>query len=219
MWLHDRYKLKSAIQAPWKYSHHKYITNTQRNPHGAEDNRKIKSKIICSSAPCQWHWPWGSPPNGNFGSNWVISRDQSDARCKLSREDRKGKRKEDSESDTGAICRVREFVQHIKLFKSISMLCVVGASWEGSRKVVGCIAGIRTKDWPVVYRHYKTHGWSSTMWTDEDTRIDMEPGTETPRTSNIWPAGRSLVQVPLWIWLILVSCSFTVDISLRWSLS
>lgn len=57
-------------------------------------------------------------PRVNFASNWVISHDLSDARCKQSREDREGKRRRNSESDMGAICRVREFVWHIKLYRS-----------------------------------------------------------------------------------------------------
>jgi hypothetical protein len=66
--------------------------------------------------PTKWEFRT-TQPKVYFAGTWVINQDQGDARCKQSREDRKGKRSEDSESDTGAICSVREFVRHIKLFK------------------------------------------------------------------------------------------------------
>lgn len=86
-------------------------------------------------------------------------------------------------------------------------MLIVGAFWENPREVVGCVAVIRTKDWPFKYRYYKTHGWLGTGWTDEDSWADVESGTETSRTANIWPVGKPfIVHVPLWLWCKLVSC-------------
>jgi len=211
-----------AVQAPWKYRHHKYIINTkiptwcwgwQKNKEW--NNLLLSTMSVTLTLQFCIKWEFGkTQPKVNFASNWLSIRIRvmlgASSQETIERERGRGQRKW-HRCHLWGDC-LYGTLSYLNL--TVSKLCVVGASGEGSRKMVGCIAGIRTKDWPVVYRHYKTCGWSSTMWTDEDTGIDMEPGTETPRTSNIWPAGRSLVQVALWIWLILVSCSFIVDMSL-----
>jgi len=56
--------------------------------------------------PTKWKFRT-TQPRVNFASNCVIGQDLSDARCKQSRGGREGKRRGNSESDTGVVCRVR----------------------------------------------------------------------------------------------------------------